>query len=325
MRRTIASRAAWTVLLLLAVSLVSFLLLELSPGSVFDRERLDPRSSPAIVAELASRYGLDRPWYVQYGSWLWGVLRLDLGYSIRYQRSVAGLLAERLPETLALTLTAHVASLLLAFVLGLFVAKRRGGAVDAALRAIAVAVLSIHPVVLALLAMLVAAATGLTPIGGGSSIELGTTTLLAELIDGARHLLLPAAVLTLVMLPAIALQARTAFLEALASPPVRAARSRGVAERAILWRHAAPLAALPIVSFWGASFGRLLSASFLIEVATSWPGLGPLTLEALAARDPFLLLGVLFVAAVLVSLFNLANDLLLAGVDPRVRLEETVA
>ncbi|HSF18548.1 MAG TPA: ABC transporter permease [Vicinamibacteria bacterium] len=321
MRRVVLTRVATALPLLLATSLVSFVLLHLAPGTFVDGLRFTPGIPARVVDELTTRYGLDETWYRQYGSWLAGVAHGELGVSLGYQRPVRELLSESVPRTLVLALVAHMVSLCVAVPLGLFAASRRNGPWDRALCAAAVSLASIHPVVVGLVGMMVAASTGIVPVGGGSTalIQDGTTELVLDLL---RHLLLPAAILTLVMLPALLLQARGAFVDVMPAAFVRAARARGLEEAKLLSREVAPVAMVPLLSYWGSSLGRLLSACFLVEVVTGWPGMGRLALKALGDRDPFLLLGSLFAAAVVLIVGNLLSDLLLARADPRLRLEE---
>jgi peptide/nickel transport system permease protein len=318
-RRVILTRIAAAVPLLLGVSLVSFLLLQLAPGSFIDRLRLDPAVPEQTLELLSSRYGLDRPWHAQYLSWLGGVVRGDLGFSVAFQRPVSQVLGDSAFYTAALALSAGIVSFLAGLVLALFVATRPGGLPDRLLSASALVMVSVPTLVLAVAALGFAASTGAFPIGGGSAEEGSSWWYQAA--DFARHLVLPGLVLSAALTPLSFLQARGALLETLPLPFARAARARGLSTTGVLLRHRLRVALVPVLTHAGSSMGRILNGAFLVEVVTGWPGMGRLAWSALLSRDSFLILGVLTVAALLMLVGNLAADLAVAAADPRIRLE----
>lgn len=322
MGRVIAYRLATAAPLLLATSFFSFLLLHLAPGTFLDALRWHPGIPESVVSELARNFGLDRPWYAQYGAWIAGVLRGDFGVSLQFQRPVVDLLVRAVPRTLALATAGELAASVLGMTLALLSMRRPRGRLDRGLYRASVALASVHPVVLANLALVAAFVTGFLPVGGGSSAgaAAGGRQLWGDYL---AHLVLPASVLALVMLPGFLLQARGALDEALQAPFVVAARATGLSEERLLLRHALPAAGVPLLGYAGASLARLLSASFLVEVVTGWPGMGPLALGALSNRDPFLMLGALLLSAALLVVGQLVADVALAGADPRIRLEES--
>jgi peptide/nickel transport system permease protein len=322
MQRVILARLAAAIPLLLATSLFSFLLIHWAPGSFLDGLRLNPGISPRVIDELAHRYGLDRPWYEQYAAWLAGLTQGDMGPSLSFQRPVEDLLSDGVPRTLALAGFALGFCVVAGIALGLLCAVRLNGAWDRWCCRLALGLLSIHPIVLAIIALSFAAHTRLFPIGGGSSPGASSLPFWPWALDYARHFALPALVLTLFMLPGFFLQARGALADLLPSSFVRAGRSLGLREGTLLLHHALPAALAPTASFAASSIPRLLNGAFLVEVVTGWPGMGRLALAALRERDSFLLLGTLVVAAAVLLLGGLLADLFLARVDPRVRLEE---
>ncbi len=325
MGRVVLSRLATAVPLLVATTLFSFLLLHWAPGSFLDVMRVQPGIPQSVIDELEERYGLDRPLHVQYSRWLLSAARGDFGPSFLFQRPVADLLEESLPRTLALAAVALLFCAPVGTALGLCSLRRLGGPWDRlALRA-ALALLSVHPVILAILGLSFAAWTGSLPLGGGSSLEASALPWWGRGADFLRHLVLPETILVLVMLPGFFLQARGVMAEMLPSPFVAAARAQGLSERTLLLRHLLPATLAPLVSYTSSSLSRLLNGAFLVEVITGWPGMGRLALEALRGRDCFLLLGTLVVAGILLSLGNLVADLLLAEADPRIRLEGSSA
>jgi peptide/nickel transport system permease protein len=322
MGRLVLSRLASAVPLLVATTLLSFLLVHWAPGSFLDQLRFQPGIPESVIDRLEERYGLDRPWHVQYSSWLWSAAQGDFGLSLRFQRPVAELLKETLPRTLALALAALLICAPAGAALGLLSVRRLNGRGDRLGCRAALALVSIHPVILALLGLSAAAWTGSLPLGGGSSLEASALPWWGRAADYLRHLVLPETVLVLVMLPGFFLQARGVMADVLPSAFVAAARARGLSERTLLLRHLLPATLAPLVSYTSSSLSRLLNGAFLVEVVTGWPGMGRLALVALHERDSFLLLGTLVVAGILLSLGNLAADLLLAEADPRIRLEE---
>ncbi len=322
MRRIALARILTAVPLLIGVSLVSFLLLHLAPGSFIDRFRLDPAIPEATIDLLNRRFGLDQPWPQQYLSWLAGVFQGDLGFSLTFQRPVIQLLGQGAVYTLFLVLSAGFVASTSGLALALLATARPGGFADKVLTTLALALVSIPTLVLAVAALGIAAATGAVPLGGGSEVGISEASLLVRSLDFAHHLVLPAVVLSGAVGPMFFLQARGALMEILPSEFARAARSRGLTGARVLVRHCLPAALVPVLTFAGSSVGRLLNGAFLVEVVTGWPGMGRLAWRALLARDPFLILGILVLAAFLMLLGNLAADIAVAAADPRIRLEE---
>ena len=310
------------LLLLAGVSLLSFVLVELAPGDYFAEMRLDPRISEATVHALRSRYGLDRPLPERYGRWLASLAKGELGYSFAYGQPVGPLLWPRLRNTLLLTVTATALAWLLAVPLGTWWATRRRGPADAALTGLTAMLLALPDLVLVLGLLLLAVRTGWFPTGGMVSLGHEQMPWGARVKDVAFHLVLPVAALVLGIVPALMRYVRASVADALGAPFVRAARAHGIPERRVLFRHALPAAANPLVSLFGLSLAGLLSMSLLVEVVMSWPGLGPLFLEAILARDFHLVLGPVLASTFLLLGGNLLADLLLAATDPRIRTEE---
>jgi peptide/nickel transport system permease protein len=319
----VLARFASAVPLLVGVSLVSFLLLHLAPGTFVDRLLLDPAIPQETVELLENRYGLDQPWYEQYLSWLLGVFNGDLGFSLAFQRPVGQLLGESALYTAALVVSGGALAFFVGLALSLLVALRPGGISDRALSGLAIVAASVPTLVVAVGALGLAASTGAFPLGGGSSAGLAAVGLAARFVDFVRHLLLPSLVLSLTLAPLFYLQFRGALMEVLPSAFAQAARSRGLSRTRVLFKHCLPAALVPVLTFTGSSVGRLLNGAFLVEVVMGWPGMGRLAWSALLARDSFLVLGVLLLAAVLMILGNLAADIAISASDPKIRLEES--
>lgn len=302
MTRFLLRRLAYTALVLFGVSVLTFLFVELAPGDYFAEMRLDPRIAPETVAALRARYGLTSPLPVRYARWLGGALRGDLGYSFAYGIPAAALVWARARNTLLLTATAMALAWLLAVPLGAWCAWRRGRWVDRLCSGGLAALMSVPELVLALGLLLFAVRTGWFPTGG--------------------HLFLPACALALAMLPVLTRHTRAAVAEALAMPFARAARAHGIGPARLLFRHALPAAANPLVTLLGFSLGGLLSGSLAVEAVMAWPGLGTLLLEAILARDVYIVVAGVMLSTVMLAVGNLVADILLYAADPRIRRPE---
>ena len=313
--RYIARRLLHGLLLLVGVSLLSFLFADLAPGDYFSQLRTDPRVSAETVAALRAQYGLDRPLPVRYAAWVASVLRGDFGYSLAYNSPVGPLLWARVRATLLLTGTATLLAWLIALPLGIWNATARGTWGDSVSKVVLSFLLAIPDLLLAIVFLMLAVETGYFPTGGMMSPGP------ERVKDVAWHLVLPVAVLVLGMLPILVRHVRASMAEAIDSPFALSARAQGIPRRRLLFRHLLPAAANPLISLFGFSLGTLLSASLLIEVVMGWPGLGPLFLEAIMARDFALVLAVVMLSASFLVVGNLLADILLYRMDPRIRMK----
>jgi peptide/nickel transport system permease protein len=300
--------------LLVGVSVLSFLFSELAPGDFYSEMQADPRVSADTLAALRAQNGLDRPLPVRYGLWLQSVLRGKFGYSLAYQGPVGPLLAQRIPGTLLLTGLATLLAWLLAVPIGIWSAMKKGSAADLSLQVLVSLLLCTPELLLVIILMAVAVHTGSLPVGGMHSP--GAT----GIADAVRHLILPVTVLTLGLLPIVIRHVRSAIAEALNAPFALAAQAHGIPYRRVVYRHVLPAALNPLISLFGLSLGTLISSSLLVEVMVGWPGIGPLFLEAIFARDFALVLGVVMVSTAFLATGNLVADLLLYRADPRIRI-----
>jgi peptide/nickel transport system permease protein len=319
--RYLAFRLLQSLFLLLGVSLLSFSFVELAPGSFVDEMRLNPQISSQTVAQLREQYGMDQPLAVRYIHWLNSVARGELGFSFAYNSAVAPLLCSRARNTILLTGSAMLAAWLIALPWGIVSAEKRRGWIDSASSLATALLLATPDVLLALGVLLFAVRTNRLPAGGMMSLAAETQGKWVQAKDIAIHLLGPLSVLVLVSLPTLIRHIRAAMIEALESPCIRAARAHGIGRSRILFRHALPMAMNPLISLFALSLASLLSTSLLIEVVMSWPGLGPLLLEAILARDVYVIIGAVMFAALFLIGGMLLGDLLLFVADPRIRTE----
>ncbi len=318
----ILQRLGHGLLLLAGVSVLTFAFTEIAPGDYFDEMRLDPQISNETVEALRARYGLDEPLPVRYLHWLRSVLSGDLGFSFSYNTPVAPLVWVRARNTLLLTGLATLLAWLIAVPVGLWAASRPGRWTNAVVSGATSVLLAIPDLVLALGLLLLAVKSGLFPVGGMVSLDYESFDAWGKAKDLALHLALPVTALTLATLPALVRHVHASVSEVLHSRFLLAARGFGIPRRRLLWRYALPVAANPLISLLGFSIGSLLSASLLIEVILSWPGMGPFLLEAILARDVHIVIAAVLISTVLLILGNLVADLLLYAVDPRIRAEQ---
>ena len=315
MIRYLLRRAGRAVLLLLAVSVLLFLLLQAAPGEFLSDMRLNPQISEETLAALRAEYGLDQPLPLRYLHWLESVAHGEMGYSFAYNLPASELLWPRARNTLLLTVPALIFSWLLAIPLGVLAAWHRGRWNDRIFSAGTSTILAVPDLLLALVLLLLALRTGWFPAGG-----IGSSLGVERFGDRIWHMLLPIAALTIGALPMILRHVRTALMEALESPFVRAAQAHGVSTLRILFSHSLRAAANPLISLFGLSIAGLLSASLLIEVVLSWPGIGPMLVEAIISRDLFLVIGTVMLSTLFLVVGNLIADLLVGAADPRIRV-----
>lgn len=312
-------RALHGLMLLVGVSILSFVLAQLAPGEFYQSMRLDPRVSPQTVAALRSRYGMDRPLPARYLLWLRSVAVGDMGFSLAYNAPVASLLGPRVINTLILAVPSVLLAWLVAVPAGVWSAAGRGTWRDKTLSAGTSTLLAIPDLVMALGLLLFAVRTGRFPSGGMHSVGWSELSSWARARDLGAHLLLPCMALTLAILPVLVRHVRASVVETLDAPFVRTAVAHGIPWRRILWRHVLPAAANPLITLLGLTAGSLLSTSLLVEVVMSWPGLGPMILEAILARDVYLVIGAVVFSTLLLLAGNYLADLLLYAADPRIR------
>lgn len=320
-RRTLAY--AGTVALLVVLN---FALPRAMPGDPISAMLAQAGSAgPATIPDAAARatleayYGLDQSLAAQFGGYLSGLVRGDLGTSIDARRPVATLLAERLPWTLLLTGTALTIAVLLGMVIGVQSGWRAGRRGDAGTLAALTVVRQIPPYFLAFLALLLFGATlGWVPLSGGMTLfaDLG---LLQRVADVAHHLLLPAGVLALQLVASTYLLTRGAMVGELGAGYLMLGRAKGLTERRLKYRYAARNALLPVVSLTALQLAFAVSGSIFIETVFSYPGVGRLLFDAIAARDYPVLQGAFLVLSLLVVTANYAADVLYARLDPRVQ------
>jgi peptide/nickel transport system permease protein len=321
MIRYLLRRLAHASLLIFGVSLLAFLFAALAPGNYLDEMRLNPQIAPETLVALRAQYQLDRPLPLRYISWMNSVLHGQAGFSFAYNAPVAPLLLVRARNTLLLTITATILAWLIALPLGVWSAERLGRFPDRVISWTTAALLVIPDLALALGLLVLAVRTGWFPTGGMASVDFESLSPLNKIRDLALHMTLPVAALVLSALPLLVRHVRAAVSEVLHAPFLLAAEGHGIPRRTLLFRYALPAAANPLISLFGFSVGALLSGSLLVEVVMSWPGLGPFLLEAILARDLYVVIGGVLFSTIFLAAGNFLADILLYWIDPRIRTE----
>lgn len=321
MLRFLTTRLLKGVIVLFAIATFNFMLIRAAPGDpavVMAGEA--GAADQVFLDQLRARFGLDRPLPEQLAIYLKGIATGDLGYSYRQNRSVASLIAERLPATLLLTGAAFVISLGLGIAAGALAAARVGRASDTVITVLALSFYATPLFWIALMSQIVfSLKLGLVPNVGYETIGAGLTGW-RRALDIGHHLVLPAMTLGLFFTALYARMMRSAMLETAGADYVRTARAKGVAPGRVTRRHVARNAILPVVTLAGLQAGQIVGGAVLTETVFAWPGIGRLMFEALAQRDYQVLLGVFFVSSAMVVLFNLATDVIYRLVDPRIEV-----
>ncbi|HEX9345396.1 MAG TPA: ABC transporter permease [Candidatus Acidoferrum sp.] len=321
MIRYFLRRLAHAFLLVIGVSILAFFFTTLAPGNYFDEMRLNPQISPETLAALRAQYQLDRPLPIRYASWVNSVLHGQMGFSFAYNTPVAPLLLVRSKNTLLLTITATLLAWAIAIPLGVWSAERLGRLPDRVISWSTAALLVVPDLALALGLLVLAVRTRWFPTGGMVSVDFESLSSFNKIRDLAMHLALPVAALVLSTLPLLVRHVRAAVAEVLRAPFLLAAEGHGIRRGTLLYRYALPAAANPLASLFGFSIGALLSGSLLIEIVMSWPGLGPFLLEAILARDIYVVIGGVLFSTIVLAAGNFLADMLLFWLDPRIRTE----
>jgi oligopeptide transport system permease protein len=305
MSKYIVRRVLWLVLVLLVVSFITFTLMHLIPGGPWDREKALP---PQVIENLNRRYGLDKPFLVQYGNYVWGLMQGDLGVSYSFQdRSVTQIIMQGLPKTATLGLTAFALAILIGIPLGMAAALRQNTAVDYASVLFSTVFASIPGFVMGILLMIVfGVILHWLPTGGWGSI---------------RQLIMPSFALAALPAAFIARITRASTLEVMRQDYVRTARAKGLQERIVLTRHILRNSLIPVVTIAGPEFAALVTGSFIIENLFSIPGIGRLFVQGVFARDYGLIMGSILFYAFVVALINLVVDIMYGAIDPRIRYD----
>ncbi|MBB3612622.1 ABC transporter permease [Rhizobium sp. BK602] len=304
--------------MLLALSLLTFVLLRLTPGDPIDAY-IDPNvpMSPADLAALRTRLGLDQPLPLQYLAWLKQALAGNLGYSIkRFDQPVLDLVLSRVGPTLLLMGSAILIAILGGIAIGVVSAVRRNSLLDVSFSIFALAGIS-SPAFLSALIGLYVFSVRLRWMPSGGMLTPGANFSIGDLL---RHLVLPASLLAIAQAALITRYMRASLLEVLSQDYVRTARAKGVYEFWVITKHALRNALLPVVTLIGSTIGLAIGGAIFIESVFNWPGMGLLLVDAVSARDYPVIMGATLVIGACVIVVNLLTDITYAVIDPRIKV-----
>ncbi len=305
MQRYVIRRLLWMIPVLIFISLITFLLMHSVPGGPWDR---DKQLAPAVIENLNRRYGLDKPLWEQYVSYLGSAVHGDLGVSFIYQdRSVTDVIREGLPVTATLATLAMLVAVLFGIPLGIVAALRQNSWVDYTCLFLATIGASVPNFVLGILLMI--------------ALSVGLHLLPTSGWGEWQKAIMPALALGVYPAAVIARITRASMIEAIRQDYVRTARAKGLVEIVILSRHILKNALIPVVTVLGPVAASLIAGSFIIESVFAIPGIGKFYIQGIFARDYGLMMGATLFYAVVIAFANLVVDLLYAFIDPRIRYQ----
>lgn len=309
------------------ISIISFVIIQLPPGDFVSSYIAQLVQSGAIGStadadQLRADYGLDQPLYIRYIKWALNALRGDFGLSLQWNRPVADLIGDYLGVTLLLTLTALILSWVLAFPIGVYTAMNRGSVGDYVVSTFGMIGVAVPNFLLALGALYVAFRYFNVDLGAINSPRYVDAPMsFGKAMDALGRILLPAFILALAVMARLIRILRANLLDELSKPYVVTARAKGMRELSIVLKYPARIALNPFVSTLGMMLPQLISGSIIVSLVLNSPSLGPLLLQALQAQDMFLASAILLILATITVIGTLISDLLLAWLDPRIRLQ----
>jgi peptide/nickel transport system permease protein len=325
------------------VTIIAFLVMLSAPGDPIELITFSPtRADPAAIESLRRKLGLDQPPLMQYVYWLvgndWtrvdsdgdgegdsygerqGLLRGDLGQSLKHRRPVGELLVEKIPATLLLTFSALIVGYGMGIFLGILAALYHKTWVDQLVRIFTVIGNAVPQFWLGLIVIIILSVNlGILPMSGMRDITRRDGGF--DITETARHMIMPVFVLSLGTIAFISRFTRTELLEVFEQDFVRTARSKGLTNRRVWWIHALPNALLPVATFIGPALGTLLAGAVIVEKVFNWPGMGRLVVDGVFNRDYPLVMGSVVIASVMFILGLLISDILYTLLDPRIRLK----
>ncbi|MFH0133585.1 ABC transporter permease [Variovorax sp. VaC1] len=321
MLRYAASRLLQAIGLVLAVVVLNFVLVHAAPGDPVETiAGASGGMSPELMAQLRTQYGLDKPLPVQLFVYLGKVASGDLGYSYFFNLPVTQMIAERVPATLLLVLSAVLLAFLVGTALGVLSSRKPNGWLSQFINVLSLVGFAAPVFWLGImLVILLASVFPILPVAGMRAIDSTGTGGFADMLDVAYHLVLPTLTLSLVYLAQYSRLARSSMLDVLGSDFIRTARAKGLADRVVLYKHALRNALLPVVTVLGLQFGNVLAGAILVETVFNWPGLGRLAFESVLRRDYPTILGVLLFSSIAVVVMNQLTDLCYRFIDPRIK------
>ncbi len=316
----ILRRLLQAIVVMLTVAFIAFMLFQYVGDPVTNL--LGQDATPEQRNQLRADLGLDKPFPVQFAAFVGNALSGEFGLSLRQGRKVSALIAERLPATLELALTAAVIALLVGIPMGVYAALRRGSVMSQLMMTLSLVGVSLPTFLIGILLILVFAVMlkVLPSFGRGEVIALGPWTTGLLTLDGLKHLILPAVTLSVFQLALIMRLVRAEMLEVLRTDYIKFARARGLPDRVVYFGHALKNTLVPVITITGLQLGSLIAFAIITETVFQWPGMGLLFIQAVQFADIPVMAAYLCLIALIFVLINLVVDLLYFAVDPRLRL-----
>jgi len=318
-------RLAQALLVMLAVGLIAFALFRFVGDPVLFM--LGQDATPEDRARMTRDLGMDRPFYIQYASFVGRAVRGEFGLSLRQLRPVSTLIRERLPATLELSFAAAVLALVAGIPMGVYTALRRGSWLSQLLLAVSLVGVSLPTFLIGILLILVFAVNlgWLPSFGRGETVALGWWSTGLLTVSGLKALILPAITLGLFQMTLIMRLVRSEMLEVLRTDYIKFARARGLSDRAIHFGHALKNTLVPVITVTGLQLGSIIAFAIITETVFQWPGMGLLFIQSVTFADVPVMAAYLCLIALFFVVINLVVDLLYYAVDPRLRLDRTAA
>ncbi len=306
-------------------TILVFFIIQAAPGDFLDTFKENPRVKPAQLERLTKRFGLDKPWFVQYGLWVKNLAEGDLGESFTYNRPVSEVIGSPIKNSLVLVIGELILLYAIAIPIGIYGAVRQYSLGDKAISVFSYFFLGFPSFFLGLIVVYILLQIKFTtkveilPIGNMTSSNVETFTPLKQFFDVLWHAIAPTITLTVISVAGFSRFMRGQMLEFMNQDYVRTARSKGLSERVVIYKHALRNAITPFVATIGGILPGLISGAGFVEYVFNWPGITPVTLTAINEQDVYVFFGLTALTLVLLVIGNLISDFLLAAVDPRVR------
>jgi peptide/nickel transport system permease protein len=319
----ISRRLLMMVPLLFGITIITFSVIHLAPGSPVEVQTEMPLKDSAQAREKLKRiYGLDKPLHVQYINWIKRLLTFDFGKSFVDDRKVFGKIMERIPVTLLINVLSLGLILSIAIPIGVLSAVRQYSLFDKISTVFVFVGFSTPTFWLALLLMILFGVhLGILPISGIQSVDTSGMSNIERILDITKHLILPVGISAFAGIAGMSRFSRSSMLEVIRQDYIRTARAKGLSESKVILRHALKNALIPIVTILGLSVPELIGGSVIFETIFAIPGMGQLFYASTMSRDYPTVMGILFIGAVLTLLGNLMADIAYALVDPRIRMK----
>jgi peptide/nickel transport system permease protein len=318
-------RLAQAVIVMLTVAFIAFMLFQYVGDPVTNI--LGQDATPEQRQQLRADLGLDKPFPIQFARFVGKAVQGEFGLSLRQGRKVSSLIAERLPATLELSLTAALIALVVGIPMGVYAALRRGTFLSQVMMTISLIGVSLPTFLIGILLILLFAVTlkWLPSFGRGEVTALSAWSTGLLTLDGWKHLVLPSITLAVFQLTLIMRLVRSEMLEVLRADYIKFARARGLSNRAVYFGHALKNTLVPVITITGLQLGSLIAFAIITETVFQWPGMGLLFIQAVTFADIPVMAAYLCLIALIFVVINLVVDLLYFAVDPRLRVEKSTA